>query len=62
VEGSAAAPSLTSTASELPPAMLQKVLEHPSNAMRSSGVPAIDLSKAEMRVLIAFVRLLRYNR
>lgn len=42
--------------------MLQKVLEHPSNAMRSSGVPAIDLSKAEMRVLIPFVRLLRYNR
>ena len=62
VEGTAAAPSVTSTASQLPPAMLQKLLEHPSQVMRSNGMPTIDLSKSDMKALIAFVRSLRYNR
>ncbi len=62
MQGTAAAPSLTATASELPPDMLQKLLLHPSEAMRSNGMPAIDLNKADMKSLIAFIRSLRYNR
>jgi ubiquinol-cytochrome c reductase cytochrome b subunit len=62
MQGTAAAPSLTATASELPPNMLEKLLQHPSEAMRSNGMPAIDLSKADMKSLIAFIRSLRYNR
>jgi mono/diheme cytochrome c family protein len=62
MQGTAAAPSLTATASLLPPSMLEKLLQHPSSAMRSNGMPAIDLNKSEMQALIAFVRSLRYNR
>jgi len=62
MQGTAAAPSLTSTASELPPAMIEHLLLHPSQAMQSNGMPAIDLNKADMKALIAFVRSLRYNR
>jgi mono/diheme cytochrome c family protein len=62
MQGTAAAPSLTATASELPPSMIQHLLLHPSNAMRSNGMPAIDLNHADMSALIAFVRSLRYNR
>ncbi|MGC8551071.1 MAG: c-type cytochrome [Acidobacteriaceae bacterium] len=62
MQGTAAAPSLTATASELPRAMIEKLLQHPSEAMRSKGMPAIDLSKANMKSLIAFIRSLRYNR
>jgi mono/diheme cytochrome c family protein len=62
MQGTAAAPSLTATASELPPAMIEKLLKNPSQAMRANGMPAIDLSQADMKSLIAFVRALRYNR
>jgi ubiquinol-cytochrome c reductase cytochrome b subunit len=62
MQGTAAAPSLTATASELPPAMIEKLLLHPSQAMRSNGMPAIDVNQTDMKALIAFVRSLRYNR
>jgi ubiquinol-cytochrome c reductase cytochrome b subunit len=62
IEGTAAAPSLTATASELPPSMIEHLLLHPSQAMQSSGMPPIDLNKEDMKALIAFVRSLRYNR
>ena len=62
MQGTAAAPSLTATASELPPPMIEKLLQHPSEAMRANGMPAIDLNQADMNSLIAFIRSLRYNR
>ncbi len=62
MEGTAAAPSLTATASELPPTMIEKLLKHPSEAMRSNGMPAIAINQTDMNALIAFVRSLRYNR
>uniref|UniRef100_A0A7V4XR30 C-type cytochrome n=1 Tax=Acidobacterium capsulatum TaxID=33075 RepID=A0A7V4XR30_9BACT len=62
IEGTVAAPSLTATASELPPSMIEHLLLHPSQAMQSRGMPPIDLNKADMKALIAFVRSLRYNR
>ncbi len=60
--GTAAAPSLTSTASELPPDMIRHLLEHPSIAMQSHGMPPVDLSQQDLKALIAYVRALRYNR
>ncbi len=62
MEGTAAAPSLTSTASELPPDMLKKLLQHPSEAMRAKGMPAVNLSNSDLNALIAYIRSLRYNR
>lgn len=62
MQGTAAAPSLTATASELPPAMLEKLLKHPSQVMRSKGMPAVDLTQSNMNALVAFIRSLRYNR
>jgi len=62
MEGTAAAPSLTATASELPPNMLKKLLQHPSEAMRAKGMPAVNLSDSDLDALIAYIRSLRYNR
>ena len=62
MQGTAAAPSLTATASELPPSMIEHLLLHPSELMQSHGMPAIDLNKTDMKALVAFVRSLRYNR
>ena len=62
MEGTAAAPSLTATASELPPAMLKKLLKNPSEAMRANGMPAVSLSDPDLNALIAYIRSLRYNR
>jgi ubiquinol-cytochrome c reductase cytochrome b subunit len=60
--GTAAAPSLTATASELPPDMLKHLLEHPSSAMQSHGMPPVSLSQSDLKALIAYIRALRYNR
>ena len=62
MEGTAAAPSLTATASELPPDMLKKLLQHPSDAMRAKGMPPVSLTDTQLNELIAFIRSLRYNR
>ncbi len=62
MEGTAAAPSLTATASELPPDMIQHLLEHPSSAMQSHGMPPVSLNPADLKALISYIRALRYNR
>jgi mono/diheme cytochrome c family protein len=62
MEGTAAAPSLTATASELPPDMIQHLLEHPSNAMQSHGMPPVSLNPTDLKALISYIRALRYNR
>ncbi|MHB1023135.1 MAG: c-type cytochrome [Acidobacteriaceae bacterium] len=62
MEGTAAAPSLTSTASELPPDMIRKLLEHPSGQMQSHGMPSVNLNSKDLNALIAYIRSLRYNR
>jgi mono/diheme cytochrome c family protein len=62
MEGTAAAPSLTATASELPPDLLRHLLEHPSDAMQSHGMPPVSLNQPDLKALIAYIRALRYNR
>lgn len=62
MEGTAAAPSLTATASELPPDMIKHLLQHPSQAMRAKGMPAVSVSNSDLNALIAYIRSLRYNR
>ena len=62
MEGTAAAPSLTATASELPPAVIKHLLLHPSAAMQAAGMPAISVSNSDLNALIAYIRSLRYNR
>ena len=62
MEGTAAAPSLTATASELPPDMIRHLLQHPSDAMQSHGMPPVSLNQADLKALISYIRALRYNR
>lgn len=62
MEGTAAAPSLTSTASMLPANMIEHLLKHPSPAMQAHGMPPVSLKPSELKALIAYIRALRYNR
>ena len=62
MEGTTAAPSLTATASELPPDILKKLLRHPSAAMQANGMPPVSLSDSDLNALVAYIRSLRYNR
>ena len=42
--------------------MLKHLLEHPSSAMQSHGMPPVSLSQSDLKALIAYIRALRYNR
>ncbi len=56
--GTSRAPALTKLEGTMNAAALKKVLEHPTHAMQSGGMPAITLSPQDMNDLVTYLRSL----
>jgi len=58
VNGTAAAPGLAGTASQLPPATLESLLRHYSSRMREGGMPPTSFRAKEIQAIVAYIRAL----
>jgi mono/diheme cytochrome c family protein len=58
LNGTAAAPGLAGTVSMLPSNALENLLRHQSARMRKGGMPLTNLSDADMKAIVAYIRAL----
>ncbi len=54
--GTSTAPALAKLSATMTPAALTSVLQHPTDKMRSGGMPAVNLPEADMGALVAFLQ------
>ena len=55
VAGTAAAPALAGTGKNVAPALLTKMLQHPTARMQQGGMPPVSLGGDELKALVAYV-------
>lgn len=57
--GTIAAPALIGVSSKYSPNALAELLRHPNAKMTAGGMPAVDLSSGDMKILVAYLESLR---
>ena len=55
VGGTAAASALAGTGAGFPPALLTRMLQHPTARMQQGGMPPVSLSSDDLKALVAYV-------
>ncbi len=55
VAGTAAASALAGTGAGFPPALLTRMLQHPTARMQQGGMPPVSLSSDDLKALVAYV-------
>ncbi|MGB8129307.1 MAG: cytochrome b N-terminal domain-containing protein [Candidatus Angelobacter sp.] len=53
--GTSAAAALAAAGGSLPPAVLTRMLRHPTNAMQQGGMPPVSITDTELEALVAYI-------